>query len=122
VVKVITNIFSGIAEGLSCHYCLVAARRLTDGRLGLPQRLPMSDINLATAAADTPPNEIPIPIDDVETTPASKPEFISETLYIQNLNEKIRIDGSTPVTVSLRVLTIFPSPQIIIARSFQVVR
>jgi hypothetical protein len=82
----------------------------------------MSDINVATAAADTPPNEIPIPIDDVETNPASKPEFVSETLYIQNLNEKIRIDGSTPVTVSLRVLTIFPSPQIIFARSFQVVR
>jgi len=52
----------------------------------------MSDINLATAAADTPPNEIPIPIDEVETTPASKPQFVSETLYIQNLNEKIRID------------------------------
>jgi hypothetical protein len=49
----------------------------------------MSDIN---TAVDTTSNEIPIPIDEVESQP-SKPEFISETLYIQNLNEKIRIDG-----------------------------
>jgi hypothetical protein len=54
----------------------------------------MSDIDLATAttAVDTTPNEIPIPIDD-DSTPAPKSEFVSETLYIQNLNEKIRIDG-----------------------------
>jgi len=51
----------------------------------------MSDIDPATAA-DTTSNEIPIPIDNVATTSTSKPEFISETLYIQNLNEKIRID------------------------------
>lgn len=59
----------------------------------------MSDINLSPTAVDTTPNEIPIPIDAV-AAPASpsKPEFISETLYIQNLNEKIRIDGSSPVT------------------------
>jgi hypothetical protein len=82
----------------------------------------MSDINLATTAADTTPTEIPIPIDDVETTSASKPEYVSETLYIQNLNEKIRIDGPTPLTVTLRVLIIFPSPQSIFARTFQVVR
>ncbi|KAI0005556.1 hypothetical protein BJV74DRAFT_805238 [Russula compacta] len=53
----------------------------------------MSDINLASTAVDTTPNEIPIPIDAI-VAPASpsKPEFVSETLYIQNLNEKIRID------------------------------
>jgi len=51
----------------------------------------MSDIDINTTADET-PNEIPIPIDAVESQP-SKPEFISETLYIQNLNEKIRIDG-----------------------------
>ena len=61
----------------------------------------MSDIDPATAA-DTTSNEIPIPIDDVATTSTSKPEYISETLYIQNLNEKIRIDGSTPETVTVR--------------------
>ena len=61
----------------------------------------MSDIDPATAA-DTTPNEIPIPIDSVATTSTSKPEYISETLYIQNLNEKIRIDGSTPETVTVR--------------------
>jgi len=61
----------------------------------------MSDIDPATAA-DTTSNEIPIPIDNVATTSTSKPEFISETLYIQNLNEKIRIDGSTPETVTVR--------------------
>ena len=82
----------------------------------------MSDINLATTAADTSPNPIPIPIDDIETTESSKLEYASETLYIQNLNEKIRIDGLTPVTVTLRLLTIFPSPQSIFARPFQVIR
>lgn len=53
----------------------------------------MSDIDLVTTATDTPSNEIPIPFDDVETS-TSKPEYeyVSETLYIQNLNEKIRID------------------------------
>ncbi|KAI9513088.1 hypothetical protein F5148DRAFT_1158633 [Russula earlei] len=51
----------------------------------------MSDINLAPTAADTTPDEIPIPIDAVESQPP-KPEYVSETLYIQNLNEKIRID------------------------------
>lgn len=58
----------------------------------------MSDFDPATVV-DTTPNEIPIPIDDVATASTSKPEYVSETLYIQNLNEKIRIDGSTPVTV-----------------------
>jgi hypothetical protein len=83
----------------------------------------MSDIDLVTTATDTPSNEIPIPFDDVETS-TSKPEYeyVSETLYIQNLNEKIRIDGLAPVTVTLRVLIIFPSPQSIFARAFQVVR
>ena len=53
----------------------------------------MSDISPAPAATDTMSIEIPIPID---AAPApTKPEFISETLYIQNLNEKIRIDGSS---------------------------
>jgi hypothetical protein len=61
----------------------------------------MSDFDPATVA-DATPNEIPIPIDNVATTSTSKPEYISETLYIQNLNEKIRIDGSTPVTVIVR--------------------
>ena len=61
----------------------------------------MSDIDPATAA-DTTSNEIPIPIDNDATTSTSKPEYVSETLYIQNLNEKIRIDGSTPVTVTVR--------------------
>jgi hypothetical protein len=53
----------------------------------------MSDINVATAP-DTTSNEIPIPIDDDPVSP-SKPEHVSETLYIQNLNEMIRIDGSS---------------------------
>ncbi|KAH9996487.1 hypothetical protein BJV77DRAFT_1059324 [Russula vinacea] len=48
----------------------------------------MSDINLA---ADTISNEIPIPIDAVPAS-SSNSEHVSETLYIQNLNEKIRID------------------------------
>jgi len=61
----------------------------------------MSDFDPATVA-DTTPNEIPIPIDNLATTSTTQPEFISETLYIQNLNEKIRIDGSTPVTVTVR--------------------
>jgi hypothetical protein len=52
----------------------------------------MSDFDPATVA-DTTPNEIPIPIDNIETTSTSN-EYVSETLYIQNLNEKIRIDGS----------------------------
>jgi hypothetical protein len=81
----------------------------------------MSDINPATTTADTSSTEIPIPIDDAALTPPSKPEYVSETLYIQNLNEKIRIDGSTPVAVMLRVLIIFPSPQSIFAWPFQVV-
>src|SRR5229473_295235 len=54
----------------------------------------MSDINAAPTAADTIPNEIPIPVDS-EPASSSIPEFVSETLYIQNLNEKIRIDGSS---------------------------
>jgi len=50
----------------------------------------MSDINLPPTA-DTVSNEIPIPVDAVPAS-SSNPEFASETLYIQNLNEKIRID------------------------------
>jgi hypothetical protein len=83
----------------------------------------MSDINLAISTdADASSTEIPIPIDDDAAISGSKPEYASETLYIQNLNEKIRIDGLTPVAVMLRVLIIFPSPQSIFAWSFQVVR
>jgi hypothetical protein len=52
----------------------------------------MSDINTPTAA-DTISNEIPIPVDD-DPASSSIPENVSETLYIQNLNEMIRIDGS----------------------------
>jgi len=51
----------------------------------------MSEINLAPTATDTISNEIPIPIDAVPDS-SSGPEHVSETLYIQNLNEKIRID------------------------------
>jgi hypothetical protein len=54
----------------------------------------MSDVNPASVAPDTASVEIPIPIDPAPAP--TKPEFISETLYIQNLNEKIRIDGSPP--------------------------
>jgi hypothetical protein len=83
---------------------------------------PMSDIKPAPTVIDTESsNEIPIPVDDVES-PTSKPEFASETLYIQNLNEKIRIDGSSLETFSVHVLTAFFSSQSIFARSFQVLR
>src|SRR6266404_6489388 len=51
----------------------------------------MSDITPAPTTPDGTSVEIPIPIDP-ESAP-TKPEHISETLYIQNLNEKIRIDG-----------------------------
>lgn len=54
----------------------------------------MSDIKQEEVAPDPTSVEIPIPIDP-EPAP-TKPEFISETLYIQNLNEKIRIDGPSP--------------------------
>jgi hypothetical protein len=53
----------------------------------------MSDIN-ATTAADTISNEIPIPVDSAPDS-SSNPENVSETLYIQNLNEMIRIDGTS---------------------------
>jgi hypothetical protein len=53
---------------------------------------PMSDINTPTAT-DTISNEIPIPVDS-DPASSSIPENVSETLYIQNLNEMIRIDGS----------------------------
>jgi U2 small nuclear ribonucleoprotein B'' len=68
---------------------------------------PMSDIKPAPTVIDTESSiEIPIPVDDVES-PTSKPEYASETLYIQNLNEKIRIDGSSLETFSVHVLTAF---------------
>ena len=51
----------------------------------------MADANPAQVVVTSTSNEIPIPVDDV--TPAQPQEFASETLYIQNLNEKIRIDG-----------------------------
>jgi len=51
---------------------------------------PMSDINTPTAT-DTISNEIPIPVDS-DPSSSSIPENVSETLYIQNLNEMIRID------------------------------
>lgn len=54
----------------------------------------MSDVKPEEVAQDPTSVEIPIPIDP-EPAP-TKPEFVSETLYIQNLNEKIRIDGSPP--------------------------
>ena len=53
----------------------------------------MSDINAVTAS-DTTSIEIPIPIDSVPES-SSIPEHVSETLYIQNLNEMIRIDGTS---------------------------
>jgi hypothetical protein len=83
----------------------------------------MSDIQSAPIAIDTTSsNEIPIPVDAV-ASPTSKPEYeyVSETLYIQNLNEKIRIDGTSLGTFYMRLLTIFFSSQSIFARSFQVV-
>jgi RNA recognition motif-containing protein len=49
----------------------------------------MSDINTATAEPTS--NEIPIPVDS-DPASSSIPEHVSETLYIQNLNEMIRID------------------------------
>jgi hypothetical protein len=58
----------------------------------------MSDINLAPTTTDTISNEIPIPIDAIPDS-SSNPEHVSETLYIQNLNEKIRIDGLSPLIV-----------------------
>jgi hypothetical protein len=33
--------------------------------------------------------------------PAEEPEFVSETLYIQNLNEKIKIDGRYSIQFSV---------------------
>ena len=54
----------------------------------------MSDVIPAPMSPDTTSVEIPIPIDPAPAP--TKPEFISETLYIQNLNEKIRIDGPFP--------------------------
>lgn len=54
----------------------------------------MSDIIAAPTAADTISNEIPIPVDS-DPASSSVPERVSETLYIQNLNEMIRIDGSS---------------------------
>ena len=81
----------------------------------------MSDINLAPTTADTISNEIPIPIDAVPDS-SSNPEHVSETLYIQNLNEKIRIDGLSPLIAIVHADRLSPSPQGIFARSLQVVR
>ncbi|KAF8499250.1 hypothetical protein F5888DRAFT_1802635 [Russula emetica] len=50
----------------------------------------MSDIN-AAMATDTISNEIPIPVDSAPAS-SSDAENATETLYIQNLNEMIRID------------------------------
>jgi hypothetical protein len=112
----ITNMLSGMA-GCVCFIRAFPAYYQVGYLL---QSFPMSDPNLSPTAADATLNEIPIPIDAV-ASPASKPEFVSETLYIQNLNEKIRIDGSSPVPVTERMLTGIPSPQGIFTRSFQVV-
>jgi hypothetical protein len=80
----------------------------------------MSDNKPALMALDTASSdEIPIPVDAIGS-PTSKAEFVSETLYIQNLNEKIRIDGLSLGTFSVRVPTTFISSQSIFARSFQV--
>ena len=79
----------------------------------------MSDIKPEPMTIDTTSNEIPIPVDAV-ASPTSKPEQISETLYIQNLNEKIRIDGLSHGTFTMRVLTIFFSSKSVFTRSFQV--
>jgi hypothetical protein len=78
----------------------------------------MSDINLPPTTADA---EIPIPVDAIPAS-SSDSDNATETLYIQNLNEKIRIDGSSPLTVTMRTLTTSPSPQGIFARSLQIVR
>jgi U2 small nuclear ribonucleoprotein B'' len=47
---------------------------------------------------DEVPPSVPDAMEDVVATNAepaapTEPEYISETLYIQNLNEKIKIDG-----------------------------
>lgn len=51
-----------------------------------------------------------------------EPEFASETLYIQNLNEKIKIDGNTHLFLGSPVWSSSYSPQGLFTRVVQVVR
>ena len=80
--------------GLERVGLLVAQSQLHSLLLQFPATFIMSDVKPALVSPDPVSVEIPIPIDS-EPAP-TKPEFVSETLYIQNLNEKIRIDGSSP--------------------------
>jgi len=52
---------------------------------------PVADSIPTDSAQDT---AIPIPVSAAAPPPSDEPEFISETLYIQNLNEKIKIGGA----------------------------
>ena len=57
---------------------------------------PVIDSILTDSAQAT---AIPIPVSAAAPPPSDEPEFVSETLYIQNLNEKIKIGGAQPPSV-----------------------
>lgn len=65
---------------------------------------PAQDAMQGVLSAGQPPLPTELSNPAAETTPAppAEPEYASETLYIQNLNEKIKIDGIAPFILSAR--------------------
>lgn len=46
------------------------------------------------------PGQVAPAVPDAAAQPPAQPEVASETLYIQNLNEKIKVDGQYPAICS----------------------
>lgn len=82
----------------------------------------MTDVQ-APPLNQIPPQASPTDPDDDETQPAAPNEPATETLYIQNLNEKIKVDGQhTPTRAhSSHLTTSGNSAQNILARPFQII-
>jgi hypothetical protein len=65
---------------------------------------------------------IPTPTEPAPSEQNGEPEMISETLYIQNLNEKIKIPGRALFMNFERDLRILHSPQSVVTWFIQIVR
>ena len=85
----------------------------------------MADVSAQSISPDVPQGlSTDPPATPVEAPSApEEPEITSETLYIQNLNERIKIDGHSHsgVTIILRLTNIFDSAQSLSAWIIQVI-
>lgn len=84
---------------LGCSECIMISDIDRKGQLRLLNRHLHPPTAMAMADVQVPPlNQIPqaAPLVPDASQPPAQSEVVSETLYIQNLNEKIKVDGQHP--------------------------